>query len=138
MSETKKRFPKIKKKLKWFLTDESWKITKKDAMLISSWFFLLWLADNADWALVCSSPSINHSSGIVNGHYSWTPSWTSSASCSNSSETLNWSCGVSVNHSSGIVNGHYSWTPSWTTYATWECTPWCSSGGCSSSSSSSG
>jgi hypothetical protein len=32
-----KIFPRIKKSIKWFLTDESWKVTKKDVLGISAW-----------------------------------------------------------------------------------------------------
>jgi len=40
-NQKKKIFPKIKKKLKWFLTDESWKITKKDALGLAAGAVLL-------------------------------------------------------------------------------------------------
>ena len=39
-----KIFPQIKKSLKWFLTDESWKVTKKDVLGVSAWTLLVaWL-----------------------------------------------------------------------------------------------
>ena len=41
MNNNKKIFPKIKKKLKSFLADESWKITKKDALGLAAGAVLL-------------------------------------------------------------------------------------------------
>lgn len=38
---SKRIFPKLKKKLKWFLTDESWKISKKDALWLAVWSALI-------------------------------------------------------------------------------------------------
>ena len=89
----KKTFPKIKKKLKWFLTDESGKITKKDALGLSVWAVLLsgiedvaghgnddtWLHYNAYGVNVqCSANAVtvNHASWTVNWHYSSTPWYT--------------------------------------------------------------
>ncbi|EKE26963.1 MAG: hypothetical protein ACD_4C00102G0002 [uncultured bacterium (gcode 4)] len=42
-------FPSIKKNIKWFLMDESWKITKKDALKLASWAIAisLWI-DNSN------------------------------------------------------------------------------------------
>ena len=84
MSDKKKKiFPKLKKKIKWFLTDESGKITKKDALGLAAGAVLLSGVDevsaghssnfsskgNKDW---WGNPSCSyaHASWIVNGHYS--------------------------------------------------------------------
>lgn len=84
MSSNKRgTFPKITKKIKNFLTDESWKITKKDALGISTAsVVLLWAQQwfawhsqvytsvwNRDWR---GEPSCAHVSGVINGHFSQT------------------------------------------------------------------
>ena len=90
MWENKKKFfPKIKKKLKWFLTDESWKITKKDALWLSVWAVLLAWIEEVN-AVYCSAGSV-HSSWLVNWHFSTT------TNCSTNSDTI-----------SQIVNWHSS------------------------------
>jgi len=90
MSEKKKIFPKIQKKIKSFLTDESGKISKKDAlglavgaMLLSgvdevganhrSWYSPALPSTNWKQLTEITSTTCSHSSGIVNGHYSATP-----------------------------------------------------------------
>ena len=51
MTKKKKiNLPKISKKLQWFLTDESGKITKKNALWIWLWASLIGLVDNVDAA----------------------------------------------------------------------------------------
>ena len=84
-NQKKKFFPKIKKKIKGFLTDESGKITKKDALGLAAGAVLLsgieevsaghsstysnrW---NRDW---WGNPYCNHASWVVNWHYSATSS----------------------------------------------------------------
>jgi hypothetical protein len=45
-----KIFPKIKKKLKWFITEESGKISKKDALWLAVWAILLsWATEVLAW-----------------------------------------------------------------------------------------
>ena len=135
MLAKKRMFPKIKKKLKWFLTDESWKISKKSALWLSAWAFLLAWSDIVNaWYPSCST-SVWHSSWTVNWHYSWQTSWTSTPHCNNNG-SWHWSglaCNVSVNHSSWLVNWHFSQVPSYT--VSW---PWwhCNHGNHSSHSSS--
>lgn len=85
--------PKIKKNIKWFLTDESGKITKQAALWLSVWTFLaLWMEETvaAGWGLWHSSYS--HSSG----QSCWAPSHTSSTSVSG--------------HVSGSSGGSIPWT----------------------------
>ncbi len=92
MAQAKKNiFPKLKKSLKNFLTDESWKITKKDALGISAGAALLGVADDV---------LASHLSGV--SHWNW----------NSSSATYNIGAHYYCNHSSWIVNGHYSGTPS--------------------------
>jgi len=93
MSNKKNKFPKLKKSLKNFLTDESGKITKKDALGISAGAALLSVIDDvAAW----------HTSGAR--HLSqWHASWYNAWSRYNATRTAHWS---------GVVNGHYSWSPS--------------------------
>lgn len=73
----KKSFPKIKKTLKWFLTDESWKVTKKDILGISGWTFLLSWLDSWDvyanqcWAHTSSTSHSSWCSAISQWSVSW-------------------------------------------------------------------
>lgn len=93
----KNKVPKIKKWLKKFLTDESWKITKKDALgLSAAWVYLstvweayaahtnhsnvtpCWHINQAARSVYPSAGGINyrlttHSSGIQTGTYNHTP-----------------------------------------------------------------
>ncbi len=104
-----KIFPKIKKKLKWFLTDESWKISKKDALWLATGSILL------SWADEISAGHSNHGSHsswpgwhLNQGHASWNlRSWHVSANPGAVTKT---------SHASWIVNGHYSSTPNWWVY----------------------
>ena len=94
----KKKFPKFKKSLKNFLTDESGKITKKDALWLSAWAVLLsWIEDVVAGH---SSTATPYSQAHANG-YAW---WTAIS-------------GVRTAHSSGIINGHLSGTPNGWTYS---------------------
>ena len=65
MAEKKKKlFPKLKKKIANFLADESWEITKKDALGISAWAVLLASAEVVDADTKQSkSASISYSGG---------------------------------------------------------------------------
>ena len=111
MWKKNKFIPKIKKSLKWFLTDESWKITKKDALGITLWVGVLsWVdidlvsANHSSWA--------QHSSATTcSGHANQASfSWYNSGS--HQSWYLRWG------HSSWDTSGHWSrtvswWNPSW-------------------------
>lgn len=115
MWETKKKlFPKLKKKLKGFITDESGKITKKDALGLAAWAVLLSGVED-----------------VVAGHTSWWVPWGHSSWYDRWGHLSQWHASavnrwghLSVNpwpvtktaHCSWIVNWHYSWTPNWGTY----------------------
>jgi len=102
-----KILPKLKKKLNWFLTDESGKITKKDALLLSTWALLFSWIDNVfaghsnNWTpykpenstvTVINSAYCNHSSWVVNWHYSATPNVNyNSTLYTHSSHSSSWS-----------------------------------------------
>lgn len=92
----KKIFPKIWKKLKGFLTDESWKITKKDALWLAA-VTSLWVAINDVVAAHTSSYSTTW------GRWGWT--WHSSYSHSNSLSCRATNHSSSMGHGSAIVNG---------------------------------
>lgn len=96
----KKHFPKIKKSLKNFLTDESWKITKKDALILTAWATILsWLETATAWH---TSGSSHLNQAPISCYAPWTPY-----------------SFVQTTHSSGVVNGHLSWTPNgWTVSGT--------------------
>lgn len=92
----KKIFPKIWKKLKWFLTDESWKITKKDALWLAA-ITSLGVAVNDVVAAHTSSYSTTWGRGWGTGH--------SSYSHSNSLYCRSTNHNSSMWHGSAIVNG---------------------------------
>lgn len=93
----KKLLPTFKKSLRDFLTDESWKITKKDALWLSAaWAFL------ALWEQAAAA------------HVSWP--WHRSWSTTSGSSRANWSLNSTAicNHASWVVNGHFSNSPTGT------------------------
>jgi hypothetical protein len=104
MSENKKKFlPKLKKKIKGFLTEESWKISKKDALGLSVGAMLLAEIDGISEAVHTSSyPHSNWVGAHIN------------SSCSATATANMWT--LKVNHASWIINWHYSDVPS-TTWA---------------------
>jgi len=133
MIKKKNIFPKLKSKLKWFLTDESGKISKKDALGLSVWGILLSgvddvLAGHSNITCLASAgiEVINHCNNTL-----WDYSVNKTITVDNrTSDTWispgwgtwwHWSAAAagkqvascyefpSVNHSSGIVNWHYSW-----------------------------
>lgn len=86
----KKSFPKIKKSLKWFLTDESWKVTKKDVLWISVWATVIsWLGTNEVAAMNCwaHTSSTSHNSWCT-ATSQWSISWYTSGW--HVSTTLRW------------------------------------------------
>ena len=110
--KNKKIFPKIKKKLKSFLADESGKITKKDALGVAAWAMLLSGVEEV---------SGHSSQSFLNWYYrtsthSYTPSTHSYTPSTYTRESI--SCVWYSSHASGIVNWHYSWTPSAGCYTT--------------------
>ena len=102
--KNKKIFPKLKKKLRSFLTDESWKISKKDALWLATWAVLLSGIDEV---------SAWHSSH--NSHNSWTTwhlnQWHASWNLRSWHVSADPWAVIKTSHASWIVNGHYSWTP---------------------------
>lgn len=88
MWEKKKNiFPKLQKKIKWFLTDESGKISKKDALWLWVWTMLLSTINEASaascsftaaaaWTVTITVDATAHLSGLYNWHYSGTPAVT--------------------------------------------------------------
>lgn len=101
MQHKKKIFPKFQKSLKNFLTDESGKITKKDALGISAGAALFAGVDETIAAHTnTSTPSLpfpvsdprSHSNGPQNFQF----------------VQVTW---ATCNHASGLVNGHYSSIP---------------------------
>ncbi len=129
MKAKKKSFPKIKKKLSGFLSDESWKITKENAIGASVWAMLFaWFEQAVAAHTNTFSPDIvdnktfniwgsvvcQHVSGVVNGHLSSTPTGniTGWQSVTHASHNSSWTW-------SGSGSGTWSWTGSG-----------CGSGGC--------
>ncbi len=123
----KRIFPKIKKKIKGFLTDESGKISKKDALGLAVWGIILSSIDNTFAAtshmnkITIDTVKWNNNTAPVANRYNIPSCW--SAWHGNSWSDFWWNCwdmtvnyidGTStcdVNHSSWTVNWHYSWTP---------------------------
>lgn len=137
----KKIFPKLKKTLGNFLTDESWKMTKKDALGIAAGAALFSWAEEAlavsthynnfiasggsSHSNVCNSHSNGSSHNNNNtrsGHSNTSPhsnscgSYTSTTTpygtTNNYVHNIWGSC--SINHGSGVVNWHYSSIPAGT------------------------
>ncbi len=93
-----KKFPKLKKSLKNFLTDESGNITKKDAIWLSAWVALF--AGIEDVIAGHSSTNTPYSQAHANGYQGWSAI-----------------SGTRTSHASGIINGHYSGTPNGWNYS---------------------
>lgn len=114
MGKIKKILPKIKKKLSDFLTDESGKITKKDALGISAWavaFAALSDITSAGHNGHTSGYNLaNHQSGYSVGHQSGTRIG-SHQSGTRIGGAVSGFTSASCPHGSGIINGHYSNTP---------------------------
>lgn len=106
MTEKKKKiFPKIKKQIKDFLTDESWEITKKDALGMSAGAALLaWTESvNAD---TLESKTFNFSKWTVN--HSNSISRDDTAYCQVNANII---ANVKAKHVSWIINWHISKNP---------------------------
>lgn len=106
--DKKKKFPKIVKHLKNYLTDESWKITKHNALWLGAIGAVLWGFEWAEWH--------HHSTWYAPGSHSrsWSPA--DPASPGDGKRFYN---NPTCNHSSGIVNGTYTDNnrlPSWGSY----------------------
>ena len=121
MSKIKKVFPKIKKSLQNFLTDESGEITKKNALWLAFWAAILSWIDDA----LAATQSFHYSwapAHINSGHSSWWSrdhsnshvNWYENGYFSNLTVSYNDSTFCTTNHASGVVNGHFSWRPTTT------------------------
>ena len=100
-------FPKIKKSLQNFLTDESGNITKRDAFWISAiGMLVMWAEDVAAWHTNNSFPTSTSPVGAD-------PFPSNASIPANSSRTNTWTIvnSATCNHASGVVNGHYSSVP---------------------------
>lgn len=122
MGKLKKTFPKIKKKLKDFLTDESGRITKKDALGLSAGAMLLAGVDN----VAADSTGYRHTHSYNKTETPAIPPYPTNAetevpapSTRNASPNINTvsnqfialDAGTVCSHASWIVNGHYSNIP---------------------------
>ena len=113
MTFSKKILPKVKKKLHSFLTDESWKISKKDALGIA-----------AVWSIISTSTAHWltwwHGSGA--GHFSASPQptwWTPLGHANAYAVPV---CQAHASWGATFYNGHYSHIPSvasWAWYWPW-------------------
>ncbi len=129
MTKKKKiNLPKLTKKLQWFLTDESGKITKKDALWVGLWASLIWLVDNVDAAWGWSGhSSYSHSNNAycslewhsswftwqhINGTRQWHWSGPAGSHTNSASTTLDWSSEAS-GHSSHGSTAHGSHGSHW-------------------------
>jgi hypothetical protein len=129
----KKIFPKIKKKLQNFLLDESWKITKKNALGIAAATSLwLWISDAFAW-------HTSHTSAIPGWVWGWTghssfAHW-SGLSCPSvvqTANTLSWHVSqISSGHTSGTYSPSHTsnfsaWSVSWHGSGTGHASHWSS------------
>jgi hypothetical protein len=99
----KSLFPKIKKKIRSFLSDESWKITKKDAFWVSA------IAALSTSPMIAEAGTWWHASGW---HFNWYP------------DTIPWA------HANVWVTwwscNHLSWLATWHLNQNWVA-PWIAS-----------
>ena len=113
MQKKKKIFPKIKKSLQWFLTDESWKISRKDALWLSAWIAMMNVVDPDIVNAGHSSSWWTHSNTTTcSGHASqWSFSAYASGSHQSGSQVGSHSSQTRAGHwsvSGGNPSGHYS------------------------------
>jgi len=101
MFDKEKLKNKFKKKLKAFLTDESGKITKKDALGLAALGSSISFISEVESSTVCID---------INDHSSGGSSHNSSFSEKYYVDTVN-----KTSHASWLVNWHYSVTPNWWT-----------------------
>lgn len=100
----KKAFPKFKKKLKGFVTDESWKLSKRDALWLSAWAVFLWWVEQAAWYTCVHSNSLTWWATRYSPGWNVTAVWT----------PFSW---IKTTHVSWNVNWHFSQTPNWWGYS---------------------
>ena len=101
--KNKKSFPKFKKKLKGFVTDESWKISKRDALWLSAGAVFLWWVEQAVANTCIHSNSFSGWATRYGAWWSVTSVWA----------PFSW---VNTAHVSWNVNWHFSRTPNWGGY----------------------
>jgi hypothetical protein len=109
MWKIKKIFPKIKKKLKSFLADESGKITKKDALGLAAGAMLL--SGVEEGAASVSHNSSNYTAPDILWHANASTHWSSPRSESWTNTAYGPWYWRTCSHASWIVNWHYSSTP---------------------------
>lgn len=102
----KKIFPRLKKKINSFLTDESWKISKKNALGIVLWAIIL---NDVDWHYSSRADRVyywtaHHASNSCIWHWStaWHVNWYLSSGTNIGGAKWNWW------HCSSITNSTYS------------------------------
>lgn len=103
MKKTNKNiFPKLSKKLKWFLTDESGKITKRDALWLSAWAMFVAGLELVDAAGCAHASTSNHGN---NWHINWSHFQQAHAS------TWGWNGSTWIGHGStwGWDGVKYTW-----------------------------
>jgi len=118
MKSKKSIFPKLKKKLKWFLTDESGKISKKEALWLSLWAVLLtWINEvnawHASWSNNWNVWNVNSS---IKCHWSQIINWSTNIRWTLVSKSMTWhgSHGSHGSHwSHGSHGSHGSHWSSW-------------------------
>jgi hypothetical protein len=107
MSIKKKLFPQIKKKLNSFLTDESWKITRKNALGLAVWAMLVsWIDDTMAVITTSSSPALPFPAVT-----DWV--WDQNTPFHDTAGPIQMTkiTAATCSHASWIVNGHYSANP---------------------------
>lgn len=101
--KSKEVLPKVKRKLKNFLTDESGKIAKKDALWIAIWSGLFFAGMETAWAGATHSASVNHTNAQC-GHVN---------QAHGSGYARNGHLSGSIPGTASVtINGHYSALPS--------------------------
>ncbi|MCH2189019.1 hypothetical protein MK079_04290 [Candidatus Gracilibacteria bacterium] len=121
-SNKKKAFPKLKTKIKDFVSDESGSITDKGAITLGAAGMVALGMDEVAAAPGSCTVNPGHFNGTVNGHYNGTGTFGASvntnlgACLGDGNYAAVTSCQpVSCAPISGIVNGAYSVTPSCST-----------------------
>ena len=117
MKKIKKHFPKIKKSIKSFLSNESWKITKKDALGLSLWTLAFWMIDEASWLNLLFNKWLEANLGTTTNwtwnNVTWHCSW-ETASHVNVSRAGHVNGAVTVtNWSWSLTGGHASHWSHW-------------------------
>lgn len=110
MSEKKKLFPKLKKKISDFLADESGEITKKDALGIAAGAMILAGVDSVDAASRYDYSITPNDRFYPANSEAYVPP-RHPANVKSVSRTFVIMDGATCSHVSWVVNGHISTTP---------------------------